>query len=217
MNSPHQASGPEQFSIDETLAAGRVRIEAPMLQWKTELEEFCRFMIRNSVRSFLEIGAGDGQLSVFMKDGLCLDRACACDLHCAPLLAQRRDIAFYHGDHQAPEYRNWRAMQGTIDMVFIDANHKTGFRGDYEVELQFPHRFIAFHDIANRAYPQLGEFWKNEVSGGKIAFENRDATIGFGVPELKYPFRWIPSAHWLEQECGRSCGIGVCWTGDDPV
>jgi hypothetical protein len=49
------------------------------------------------------------------------------------------------------------------------------------------------------------------VRGNKTSFINRDAAIGFGVPELTYPFRWIPNAEWLEIECGRSCGIGVSW------
>jgi hypothetical protein len=75
------------FSVDEILATKRIKIHAPMLQWRTELEEFCRFMIRKNVRSFLEIGAGNGQLSLFLKEALSLDHVCACDLNCAPVFA----------------------------------------------------------------------------------------------------------------------------------
>jgi len=203
-----------KFSIDRVLATGRVKLYAPMLQWKTELEEFCRFMIETNVRTFLEIGTGDGQLSIFLKDALSLDRVCACDLKLPPLLARREDITFYHGDHQAPAYLDWRAKQGLIDMVFIDANHKTGFRTDYEIEWQFSHRFIAFHDVANKAYPALRAFWENEILAKKTTFINRDPTIGFGVPELTYPFKWVRSAEELEFDCGLSCGIGVSWRGN---
>ena len=199
------------FSIDRVLEADRVKLLAPMLQWKTELEEFCNFMIKEGVCTFLEIGAGDGQLSLFLKDALSLERVWACDLNYPTAIAGRTDISFYHGDHQSPGYLDWRAVQGPIEMVFIDANHKTGFRKDFEIERQFPHRFIAFHDVANKAYPALRAFWENEVLCSKTTFINRDPTIGFGVPELAYPFKWVKSARELEADCGRSCGIGVCW------
>jgi hypothetical protein len=201
-----------QFDLDQVLAG--TPWPTSMLQWKTELEEFCRFMLTQNVRSFLEIGAGTGQLSVFLKQALRFDRVCACDLYKSPLLREHPEILFFHGDHHERDYRTWREHLGHIDMILIDADHHTGFREDYLIERQFPHRFIAFHDIANPHYPELCKFWEEEVTGRKQVFVNRDPQIPFGVPPLRYPFGQWTSQQQYESRYGRCCGLGVSWEED---
>jgi len=58
-------------------------------------------------------------------------------------------------------------------MVLIDGDHSyEGCLKDYHLELEMPHRFIAFHDVANKKYTGVAEVWKNDVSGLKIEFTN---------------------------------------------
>jgi hypothetical protein len=179
-----------------------------MLQWQTELDGFLAFMAANKVRSFLEIGAATGRLSLFLKEQLGLERVAACDLWHSPLLKAAK-VEFFLGDHHDPAYPAWRAALGHVDMVFIDADHETGFRRDYEIERAFPHSFMAFHDIANTAYPALMRFWDTEVTGDKQTFVNTDTSLQFGVPPVSFPFATWQTADELIAECGHACGIGV--------
>jgi len=180
-----------------------------MLQWPDELQAFLDFMLAHRVSSFLEIGSATGRLTLFVKTALSLRLAAACDVLYPPLLRLRSDIAVFCGDHHAPKYLEWRAALGRVDMVLIDADHETGFRRDYEIERSFPHGFLAFHDIANRAYPALGAFWRDEVEGEKREFVNADVSRGFGVPTIKFPLAQWPTLEDYLAECGPACGIGI--------
>lgn len=185
-----------------------------ILQWQPELDAFCRFMEARRVRSFLEVGAATGCLSLFLRDALHLGKIAACDLWHSPLLKAER-VEFFHGDHHDAAYLEWRARLGHFDMVFIDANHETGFRRDYEIECRFPHTFIAFHDVANKLYPVLTRFWDTEVRGQKQTFVNIDPSVGFGVPPIQFPFAsWQTFDEYLA-DCGPACGIGV--VKPDPI
>lgn len=179
-----------------------------MLQWQTELDGFCDFMATHRVRSFLEIGAATGRLSLYLRERLGLERVAACDLWQSPLLKAAK-VEFFLGDHHDPAYPAWRAALGHVDMVFIDADHETGFRRDYDIERAFPHSFIAFHDIANTAYPALMRFWQHDITGEKHTFINTDTSLQFGVPPVVFPFATWPTADALIAECGHACGIGV--------
>lgn len=180
-----------------------------MLQWPSELDAFLEFMRENQVRSFLEVGALSGRLSLMLRDVLQLEKVAACDFIYSPLLQTAKDVAFFCGNHHDPQYLEWRRVRGHFDMVFIDADHETGFRPDYEIERAFPHRFIAFHDIANRAYPALLRFWQFEVQGRKCEFVNSDRTAKFGVPPVRFPFLSCQTLDEYVEQYGYSCGIGV--------
>lgn len=179
-----------------------------MLQWQSELDAFVELLVANRVRSFLEVGAATGRLSLYLAERLELEKVAACDLWQSPLL-KAAHVEFFRGDHHDPAYAEWRARLGHFDMVFIDADHETGFRRDYEIELAHPHTFIAFHDIANQAYPALRHFWEHEVTGDKVAFVNRDTSLRFGVPAVAFPFASWPTFEDYVAECGHACGIGV--------
>ncbi len=201
---PNTALAPgERISFVQSLLRTR-----SMLQWQTELDAFREFMIANRVRSFLEIGAATGRLSLYLKEVLQLEKVAACDVWQSPLL-KAGHVEFFCGDHHDPAYPEWRARLGHIDMVFIDADHETGFRRDYEIERAFPHTFMAFHDIANTAYPALVDFWEHEVTGDKIKFVNTDTSLKFGVPPVKFPFATWQTFDELVASCGYACGIGV--------
>lgn len=195
-----------------TTVQGLLRTKA-MLQWQPELEAFCAFMEAHGVRSFLEVGAATGRLSLYLKERLRLEKVAACDLWQSPLLKAAR-VPFFQGDHHDPAYLEWRRAQGHFDMVFIDADHEVGFRRDYEIERAFPHTFIGFHDIANTAYPALMRFWQDDVQGEhKQAFVNADTSLAFGVPPISFPFASWPTFEAYVAECGYACGIGVVKPG----
>lgn len=99
-----------------------------------------------------------------------------------------------------------------MDMVFIDADHWTGFRRDYEIEQRFPHRFIAFHDVENKRYDALRKFWATEVAGQKVVYSNTDSECLFGFSEVDFPLPWALDQAQLEERYGRRCGIGIAWT-----
>ena len=180
-----------------------------MLQWPSELGAFVRFMQARRVRSFLEVGAATGRLTLFLKAALRLETAAACDLRFPPLLRRASGVQVFCGDHQSAAYGPWRAALGPIDMVLIDADHEAGFRRDYEIERAFPHRFLAFHDVANQAYPALRRFWRDEVAGDKVEIVNTDPTQPFGVPPIRFPFGPWPTLDAYVADCGRACGIGI--------
>jgi hypothetical protein len=179
-----------------------------MLQWENELDALVEFMRCHHVRSFLEVGAATGCLSIFLRDTLKLEKIAACDLWFSPLLKAQR-IEFFRGDHHDPAYLEWRARLGHFDMVFIDADHESGFRRDYEIELAFPHTFIGFHDVMNTAYPNLMKFWDTEVEGEKHLFVNTVTSQTFGVPPIQFPFATWPTFDAYVAEFGHACGIGV--------
>ena len=197
------------FKLDEAVLSTSDGSKHSMLQWKSELEDLCKFIIDNQVKSFLEIGCATGRLAILMKDALPIDSVFACDINAAPLLQNRPDIPFYLGNHCDTEYAEWRNQLGMIDMVFIDADHYSGFRQDYAIECRFPHRYIAFHDVANKAYPELRKFWESEIVGDKVTFLNRDVNCNFGVPEFEYPIHLAKSQEQVDRYFGRTCGIGI--------
>ena len=185
--------------------------EVPLFQWKSEFEKLCGFILENKIKSFLEIGVARGGLGLFLKNALKLPRIYGCDLFKPESQEYLQKVEFFHGDHQSLEYLKWRKNIGQIDLVFIDADHEKGFIADYFIEKNFKHKFIAFHDIANVAYPNLCAFWKKEISTSKIEFINTDLKASFGVPEITYPFfEWNSEKDYIEK-FGRSCGIGITW------
>lgn len=199
-------------------SAGRANVEDHhMLQWPSEAARFREFMARHGVRSYLEVGVGHGRFVVHLLNELPLERVYACDIQRPKIFDRYPQISFFHGDHHSPEYLDWRAGLGHLDMVFIDANHEVGFKKDYEVELQFPSTFIAFHDIANKAYPELSAFWRDEVGGRKWEFTNESETDGFGIPPIVYPYGPWRSQEDYESIYGRSCGIGISMRGGGPL
>ena len=182
--------------------------EFPMFQWRDELEQLCEFITRNGVESYLEIGVGTGQMLLFLRDKVGVRDVYGCDAD-YPERFHQEPVNFFHGNHHAKEYLHWREDIGHIDLVFIDANHRHGFRQDFEIERRFPHRYIALHDVSNKGYPDLVAFWEKEVDRKVALIENRLADDGFGVPRLRFPYgNWTTEDDFIRQH-GKKCGIGI--------
>ncbi|KKM06300.1 hypothetical protein LCGC14_1745390 [marine sediment metagenome] len=176
------------------------------MQYPSELEQFLLFMKNNHVKSYLEIGVGSGHLVSLVDGFLKPDKAYACDVRFPDCLKDHPSIEFCHDSCYGKHYLEWRNSLGHIDMVFVDAIHRRRFiRKDYNREKLFPHRFLAFHDIANKRYPKLSKFWKRKVAGQKIIFVNtnpEENLISLQKTKEKYAYK---------KKYGTSCGIGICW------
>ena len=179
------------FNLDAALALKNLRLHRPMLQWRTELEQFCQFMVDRAVQSFLEIGVGSGQLSVLIKDVLNIGKVYACDVNRPPLLRGREDIPFFHGDHHGASYSAWREALGPVDMIFIDADHECGFRLDY-TSIRMLISDLAYRSSHIRSYSyKVRMNWKGGLGGAaELAY--------VGIPER------VLSAT-LRANCRRRC------------
>ena len=145
-----------------------------MLQNREELIGFCQFMEKERVRSYLEIGNWTGRLVTVLHRLFSFDKVAAADIGWTTQIglpfSMPREAEFFLGSSHSKEFQNCRESLGHIDMVMIDGDHTyEGVRRDFEINREYPHRFLAFHDIAN-AHPQIQgvkRLW-NELDGNKV-------------------------------------------------
>ncbi|MFN8606763.1 MAG: class I SAM-dependent methyltransferase [Vulcanimicrobiota bacterium] len=144
-----------------------------VLQLREELIGFCEFIEANQIRSYMEIGSWTGAHLTLLERLFRFDKLACCDYGVAgqfglPFRIPRR-AHFFQGSSHSEEYKIWRQGLGHFDLVLIDGDHSyAGVKADYEINRQFPHKFLAFHDIANTDPAiEVGRLWK-ELEGDKI-------------------------------------------------
>ncbi len=142
--------------LDRMIHAEAAGKQSTIMQYPNELAFFAGFCIDHGVRSYLEVGIQHGGLLAFMETACQFETVAGVSYEERETLRSRRnghpDWAIFIGDSHSPEYRTWRAGLGQIDLVMIDGDHSyAGVKADYELELSMPSRYIAFHDIANKA------------------------------------------------------------------
>jgi hypothetical protein len=166
-----------------------------ILQNRAELEQLAMFIERAQVRSFLEIGVWTGKLTTALHEIFAFDTIAACDHGwaeaCGLAIDLPADAQVFRGDSDSPEFREWRALLGHIDMVFIDGDHRyEAVKRDFEINRGFPHRFLVFHDItgSNRWTRGVRRFWEELDHGHKrkIVYPHLEAgldhaTMGIGI------------------------------------
>ena len=169
-------------------------LEDCILQNREELIGLCQFIEERQIRSYLEIGIWTGRLVSTLHRLFSFELVAACDHGWARQLglpmALPDDVLFYDGDSASDGFRQWRAALGRVDLVLIDANHSYhAVRGDLELNRQYPHRFVALHDItgANRHTAGVKRLW-NELQGHKheiicphLELGLQHSTMGIGV------------------------------------
>lgn len=156
--------------------------QSTIMQYPNELAFFAGFCIDRGVRSYLELGIQHGGLLAFMETACQFDTVAGVSYEERETLRARRsghpNWAVFIGDSHSREYRTWRAGLGQIDLVMIDGDHSyAGVKADYELELSMPSRYIAFHDIANKAcgVPRL---WNEIPDERKLgSFTNGDPAV----------------------------------------
>lgn len=170
-------------------------LEDCILQNREELIGLCEFIEAQGIRSYLEVGVWTGRLIRALHRLFDFQRVAACDQGWAEQLGLSivlpEAAQTFFGDSESEAYARWRAELGHIDLVLIAANHShTAVKRDFEINRRFPHRFLAFHDIAgaNRHTAGVGRFWSGLDHGTKIEIihphleAGSDAsTMGIGI------------------------------------
>jgi len=169
------------------------------LQNRAEVVLLCEWIAAHGIRSYLEIGVWTGRLLSLLHRLFAFDRIAACDLGSARALLLPLHLppgtAFLRASSHSPEYVAWRERLGPIDLVLIDGDHSyEGVRRDFEINRRLPHRFLAFHDVANTHERVAGvkRFW-DELDGHKLAL-----------------VRPLPVSRWR-------MGIGIWSAHEDPT
>ena len=165
-----------------------------VLQNREELIGFCEWIEANEIRSFLEIGIWTGGLLTLLRDLFQFELVAAADNLFAKSIGLDLHIPegtlTFFGDSHSAAYSTWREALGPIDLVLIDGDHSyEGVRRDFEVNRNYPHRFLAFHDIIG-FHPMtegVKRLW-NELEGSKTEiirphyeYGTDQPTMGIGI------------------------------------
>jgi hypothetical protein len=136
----------------------RVRIGPPdvdiALQNRAELVRLCEWIEAKQIRSYVEIGIWTGRLITALHRLFRFDKVGACDLAWAESrgfsITVPPEVDLLRASSLSDEYVAWRERLGPIDLVLIDGNHTYELvKRDWEINRALPHRFLAFHDVAN--------------------------------------------------------------------
>jgi len=159
-------------------------LEDCVLQNREELIGLCEFIERSRIRSYLEIGVWTGRLLSELHRLFDFDLVAACDHGWAKQLGLEISLPpetrFYGGDSASEGFTRWRRELGQVDLVLIDADHREhAVRRDFLINREFPHRFLAFHDIcgARRETQGVSAFW--ESLDAELGLER--STMGIGI------------------------------------
>lgn len=158
-----------QALVDQGKVPGDV-----ILQHHEEIVAFCEWIASEKIRSYLEIGIWTGRLISALHRLFAFEKIAVCDdayagLCGLPMHLPDGAIPFWGNSH-SPYFPAWRKRLGHLDLVFIDGDHTyEGVKQDFLVNVQFPHRFLAFHDIAGGDEMTEGvrRFWR-ELPGNKL-------------------------------------------------
>lgn len=168
--------------LGQMIHAEAVSKQSTIMQYPNELAFFAGFCIGRGVRRYLEIGIQHGGLLAFMETACTFETVAGVSYDEREVLRARRadhpNWTVFIGDSHSPEYKQWRHALGQIDLAMIDGDHSfEGVKADYELELTMPSKYIAFHDIANKAcgVPRL---WEEIPEDRKLAsFTNSDPEV----------------------------------------
>jgi len=145
-----------------------------MLQNRAELVLLCEWLEAARLQSYLEIGIWTGRLVSTLQRLFAFERVAACDLGWAQRaglpLHLAEGIELLRASSASDAYRAWRAEREPFDLVLIDGDHAyEAVRQDFELNRALPHRFLAFHDIANThpAVAGVKRLWE-ELDGHKL-------------------------------------------------
>lgn len=139
-------------------------------QYPRELAAYLAHLVRLEVRSYLELGTRHGGTFVVTVESLArcglLESALGVDIMPCPSMleyvASEPRARFAQVNTQSDDFARVVDEHGPFDAALIDANHSAAeCRRELSV-LAHRCRVIAFHDIANTEFPEVGTVW-NEV------------------------------------------------------
>jgi predicted O-methyltransferase YrrM len=187
-----------------------------VLQDPAEIDEFCRIVKAEQVRSYLEIGAkfggsfwkvatslpvGSRVVAIDMPNGTVAWKESRQSLsECAVCLAKLGyDANVIWGDSQNKDIIEAAKVYGPFDCIFIDADHRLpGVTSDWINYAELSNKLVVFHDIAWRRAPEWDGGYRIDVP--KLWDEIKG---DFKYKEIKY-------CH-----TGKDNGIGVLWMNGD--
>jgi hypothetical protein len=151
-----------------------VPLEDSILQNREEFLVFCEWIAAHRITSYLEIGTWTGLHLLALHRIFRFQRVAACDIGLAakfglPLHLVGSGVPFFLGNSHSVQYEHWRQALGHIDLVFIDGDHSyDGVLSDFQINRQFPFKYLAFHDIKGSSPSTAGvkRFW-DELEGNK--------------------------------------------------
>ena len=144
-----------------------------LLQNRDELIGLCEWIEANDIRSYLEIGVWTGHLTTTLHRLFNFDVVAACDTNWVRTIGLQMRLPFgvqyFEGSSHSDAYLAFREKLGHIDLVMIDGDHSyEGVKQDFDINKQFPHRFLGFHDITggNDGCGGVRQLWE-ELEGSK--------------------------------------------------
>jgi len=180
----------------DAFRSGRPLLDC-VLQNRAELIALCEWIEQTGIRSYLEIGVWTGRLTSLLEQLFAFDLLYTCDWGVAEqwhaIHLPEKAQSFWGSSHSI-EYMAWRNTLGHIDLIMIDGDHSyEGVKQDFLINTRYPHKYIAFHDIAGASPATEGvrQFWQ-ELKGNKLSFvlpnpdvSEPEAMMGIGI--------WWPS------------------------
>lgn len=167
-----------------------------ILQNREEIIALCQWIEMNNIRSYLEIGIWTGRLISALHRLFSFKSAACCDIGSAKFaglsIELPKGVSFFEGNSRSPIYLNWRRKLGAVDLTFIDASHSfEDVKQDFEINMSFPHRFIALHGIAGSSLTgdEVKRFWaklegkKHEILLPHPEINSEKPTMGIGIWE----------------------------------
>jgi cephalosporin hydroxylase len=185
-----------------------MKYETAVLQNQSEIRDFAEILVRNGVRSYLEVGSKFGGSLWYVANRLApRSRVVSVDLphgdtsfknsqpaleDCVKSLKNKGyDAHLIIGDSTAEEVVEKVRQLGPFDAVFIDANHTLPYiEKDFANYRPMAKKLIALHDIgffraeglpAHKKPIEVPIFWekiKDEFVHEEIRYDKRDNGIG---------------------------------------
>ena len=140
--------------------------------------EFSRYLLhlgRLGVKSYVELGVRHGGTFVTTVECLArqgeIERALAIDIMPCPsieeYIALRPEVRFARVNTQSREFARVVDEFGPFDAAMIDANHdEEECQHEFEI-LKERCPILAFHDVANREFPDVAKVWKRVLGLGE--------------------------------------------------
>lgn len=133
-------------------------------QNKYELNELCKFITKNEIKTWLEIGIAHGELLRFMETEMKLE---AMGITLPEHMHAHNGLTVMYGSSRDPQIVNSVKEHvnehGKYDMIFVDGDHSyEGVKADYE-NYKGMCKYMGFHDACGWRDCQGVPMFLNEI------------------------------------------------------